>query len=80
MVDSISSGSGMGSGEMVPIPYQSPVDIVLSSSGGQILLYFFSDASLTKAGFEIAYWLACCVSMSNACTVIASHGHSRIAR
>ena len=52
-----SSGSGMEmSGEEVFIPYQERHDIILQSPGSSLLLYFYSDTALEKAGFNISYW------------------------
>ena len=42
--------------EPVPVQYQGPREITLSSSGSQMLLYFYTDAGAERPGFEIAYW------------------------
>ena len=34
-------------------------NIVLSSTGSHVLVYFYSDAAVEADGFEIDYWLVC---------------------
>lgn len=48
-------GSGMGM-DSDPIPFREPYDITLVSPGSILLLYFFTDAGVNKAGFNVSYW------------------------
>ena len=52
-----SSESGMGmSGEEDFVPYRESRNIILQSPGSSLLLYFYTDVALQKAGFNISYW------------------------
>lgn len=42
--------------DSVPFPDQEIPGIVLSSTGSQILVYFYTDLAAEADGFEIDYW------------------------
>lgn len=55
-----SSGSGSGSGHLPfsPTPYQDPTNIMITSRGPRLLLYFYTDVGLHDLGFNLSYWWA----------------------
>lgn len=48
-------GSGMGTDPDL-VSFREPYDITLVSPGSSLLLYFFTDAGVNKAGFNVSYW------------------------
>lgn len=51
--DGFGSGMGMDSDR---IPFREPYDITIVSPGSSLLLYFFTDVDVEKAGFNVSYW------------------------
>ena len=44
------------SNDSLPLPDQALSGIILSSTGPQILVYFYTDIGAQADGFEIDYW------------------------
>lgn len=45
-----------GSNGSIPFQVDEAMSIVLSSTGPQLLIYFYTDAAAEADGFEIDYW------------------------
>ena len=59
------------------IPFQNPepMSFVLSSTGPQLLVYFYTDMGTEADGFEIDYWYVCQSYSQPVSSTITTHKH-----